>query len=66
LRRVWLYAGAGLDHDLPIFYASCVAEMRDVCHHAQLMVEMGNLTFLPRLDLNSDPPNLCLLSIWDY
>jgi hypothetical protein len=41
--------------------------MTGVHYHTQLLVEMGVLiTFLPRLSSNHDPPNLCLLSSWDY
>jgi hypothetical protein len=33
----------------------------------EFFVEMGDVTsFLPRLGLNHDPPDLCLLSSWDY
>jgi hypothetical protein len=41
--------------------ASRIAVMSGVYHHAQLLVEMGVLqTFLHRLALNHDPPNLSL------
>jgi hypothetical protein len=56
-----------VDHDPPInaFY---VAEMAGTRHYAQLFIGChGGLTnFLPRLALNHDPPDLCLLISWDY
>jgi hypothetical protein len=57
---------AGLDCDTPI-YTSCVAEMTDMHHYAQPLVEMGgSLELLPGLALNINLPDPCLLSSWDY
>jgi hypothetical protein len=54
------FARASLDHDP-------VAGLRDVYHHTQLLVEMGShITFLFRLPLKQDPPNLHLPNSWDY
>jgi hypothetical protein len=63
LDMVLLNTWAGLYRSLPP-YASCVAGMTGMCHHTQLLlVEMN---FLPGLASNHEPPDLCLLSSWEY
>jgi hypothetical protein len=55
-----------LDHNLPIC-ASWVAGMTGTSHHTQLFsLRWGFTNFLSLLVWNHDPPNLHLLSSWDY
>jgi hypothetical protein len=64
--RVSLYAQASLDHHLPItllwWLGWQVCSTIPSCYWLRWV--LGNI--LPRLVLNSDPPDLQLLSVWDY
>jgi hypothetical protein len=47
--------------------ASCTAAITDSYDDAQLICWDGvSLNILPRQTSNCNPPNLCLLSFWDY
>jgi hypothetical protein len=48
-------------------YASCIAGIIDMNHHTRLIYwDLHLANILPRLALNDDSPNACLLSSWDY
>jgi hypothetical protein len=47
---------------------SCVSGITGTCYHAWLIdwAQISLTYFLPRLASNHDPPDLYLLSSWDY
>jgi hypothetical protein len=64
--RISIFAIASLDHDPPI-YASC--SNWDDSHTppcSAFLSRWGLMNFLPRLALNCDPPDFCLLSNYGY
>jgi hypothetical protein len=62
----YVYAWAGLDHDPGSVYVSYVAGVIGMSYCAQMLVEMGSCSVLLLMTLNYSPPNLSLLSSWDY
>jgi hypothetical protein len=54
-----------LDPDPPT-YASHVVGMTDALHYTQFVAWDKVLLTFARLALNRSPPDLCLISSWDY
>jgi hypothetical protein len=66
---VSLFAQAGVDYDAPIYPYCCSWDDRLAPPWSAFSVEIGggcfSRTFLPRLALNCNPPNVGLLHNWD-